>query len=94
MRAVRSCEAVTIRVSVRAEGGSIHPAVMAAQDHELLAGRGIPDARGLVARRRDDARPVGAEGGGADDIGMPAQDRDLLAGGRIPDARGACPRTR
>ena len=32
---------------------------MAAQDRDLLAGRRIPDAGGLVSRRRDDARPSG-----------------------------------
>jgi hypothetical protein len=48
----------------------------------------IPDAHGVVPRRRDDARPVGAEGDRIDGVLMPAQDRDLLAGGGVPDARG------
>jgi hypothetical protein len=33
----------------------------------------IPDAGGLVVRRRDDARPVGAEGGGIHDVVMAMQ---------------------
>jgi hypothetical protein len=37
---------------------------VAAQDRDFLAAGGVPDARGLVAWRRDDARAVGAEGGG------------------------------
>jgi hypothetical protein len=37
---------------------------MTAQDRDLIAARGMPDAGSLVRRRRDDARSVGAEGGG------------------------------
>ena len=44
---------------------------MTAQDRDLLGARSVPDAGGLVQRRRDDARPVGAEGGGIHDIVMP-----------------------
>ncbi len=62
-RAVLSSDAVTMRDPSGLKAAEQHPALMAAEDGDRLAGRGVPDARGLVIRRRDDARPVGAEGG-------------------------------
>jgi hypothetical protein len=44
---------------VRAEGGGPRAAFVPAQDRDLLAGGGVPDPRGLVVGRRDDALPVG-----------------------------------
>src|SRR5580700_8237111 len=38
----------------------------------------VPDARGAVERRRDDACAVGAEGGGMHPALVSAQDRDFL----------------
>ena len=48
MRAVLSDDAVTMRDAVGAEGGGIHRVLVSAQDRDLLAGGGVPDARGLV----------------------------------------------
>jgi hypothetical protein len=58
-----------------------------ARDGDLLTCRGVPDTRGVVVGRRDDALPVGAEGGGPHAAFVPAQDRDLFAGGGVPDPR-------
>src|SRR5271166_3998103 len=54
----------------------------------------VPDARGPVIRRRDDARPVGAEGGGKDRTRVAAEDGDRLAGRGVPDARSLVVRRR
>jgi hypothetical protein len=59
---------------------------MSLQDRDLLAGRGVPDARSVVVRAGDDAVVV-AEGGGIRRPAISLQDRDLLAGRGVPDAR-------
>ena len=58
MRAVLSHDAVTMRDPSGLNAAEVTQSSMAAEDGDLLAGRGVPDARGLVQRRRDDARPV------------------------------------
>ena len=47
MRAVPSADAVTMR-KPSGKGGGIHTALVSAQDRDFLAGRRLPDARGLV----------------------------------------------
>ena len=70
MRAVLSCDAVTMRVpsglKAAAMDGSSWPLTVA----DRLAARGVPDARRLVGRRGDDALAVGAERCGNDGILM------------------------
>src|SRR5438128_5018274 len=61
---------------------------MAAQDRDLRCARDIPDAGGLVRRRRDDACSVGAEGRGHHRAIMAAQDRNLRCARGVPDVRG------
>src|SRR5260370_1091383 len=66
---------------------------MTTQDRDLLGGRGVPEAGGLVPWRRGGARPGGAERGGTHQstIKAPdaAQDRGLRGprGGRQSGAR-------
>ena len=83
-RRARSChhDAVTMRDPSGLKAADMTQVLVAAQDGDLLAGRGVPDARGLVRRRRDDARPVGAEGGGRDTALVAAED----ARSRLPVA--------
>ena len=47
MRAVLSCDAVTMRDPSGLKAADYTPALVAAQDRDLLAGRGVPDAGGL-----------------------------------------------
>jgi hypothetical protein len=54
----------------------------------------VPDARGLVVRRRHHPLAIDAERRGAHRAAMAFQDGGLLAALRIPDARGAVPRRR
>ena len=49
MRAVLSTDAVTMRDPSGLKAAEDTGALMAAQDRDLLAGRGVPDAGGLVA---------------------------------------------
>ncbi len=59
MRAVLSSDAVTTR-RPSGENAALTTAVgVSVQPHELPARRNIPDARGLIGRRRDDAPPIG-----------------------------------
>ena len=67
---------------------------MSAQNRDLRAGRGVPDARSLVVRRGDDARTVRAESGKVQIACVSMQDADLLAGRSIPDPGGPVPRRR
>ena len=92
MWAVLSRDAVTTRDPSGLKAVGVHGALMAAQDRGLPAVRGVPDAGGLVTRRRDDARAVAAEGGGEHLPVMAAQDRDLLGGYGVPDAGGVVSR--
>ena len=48
MRAVLSPDAVTMRDPSGLKAADTHEVVMAAQDRDLLGGRGVPDAGGLV----------------------------------------------
>ena len=48
MRAVLSPDAVTMRDPSGLKAAEFTRAVMAAQDRDLLGGRGVPDAGGLV----------------------------------------------
>jgi hypothetical protein len=59
---------------------------MTTQDGDFVAGRGVPNAGGLIIRCRDDASSVGAEGGRIYIAIMPAKDRDFLARRGVPDA--------
>ena len=93
-RAVLSSDAVTMRDPSGLKAAEFDRALVAAENSDRRAGRGVPDACGLVRRRRDDARPVGAEGGGIDAILVAAEDGDRLAGRGVPDARGVVIRRR
>ncbi len=64
MRAVLSSDAVTMREPSGLNAAEQTQPLVVAQNGDLLGGRGVPDARGLVVRRGDDARAVGAERGG------------------------------
>ena len=64
---------------------------MAAQDHELLAGGGVPQPGGVVIGRGEHARAVGREHGRGDPILMAAQDPQLLARGGVPQPGGLVP---
>ena len=79
---------------VGAEGGGIETDQMAAQDGDCRAGRGVPDAGGLVVGRGDDAPAIGAEGGAGDQALVAAEDGDRRAGRGVPDARGIVIRRR
>ena len=60
MRAVLSYDAVTMRRPVGREGGGIDGSAVARSATAICAaGRGIPDARGLVVRRGDEPLPSG-----------------------------------
>ena len=48
MRAVLSHDAVTMRVPSGLKAAELTDVLVPAQDRDLLAGRGVPDARGLV----------------------------------------------
>ncbi len=67
---------------------------MAFQDGDLLAALRIPDARGVVRRRRHHPLAIAAERALSHGAGMAFQDGDLLAALRIPDARGVVLRRR
>ena len=83
MRAVLSLDAVTMRDPSGLKAAEF-TALMAAQDRDLLATGGVPDAGGPILRRRDDARPIGAEGGGIHLALWRLQNRDLLATRGVP----------
>src|SRR5262249_22264633 len=59
------------------------------EDGDLLAALRIPDARGVVVRRRYHPLAVAAERCPRHWAGMSFQDRHLLAALRIPDAPGS-----
>ena len=48
MRAVLSSDAVTMRDPSGLNAAEITASLMASEDDDLLAGRGVPDAGGLV----------------------------------------------
>ena len=54
-RAVLSKDAVTMRDPSGLNAADLTQLLVAAEDGDRLAGRGVPDARGLVVRRGDDA---------------------------------------
>src|SRR5262249_53579343 len=58
--------------------------LLAAQQQDLLARLGGPDAGGVVPRGGGDAAAVGAERGGDDAVGVAAEDAHLLAGLDVP----------
>ena len=64
---------------------------MSAQDRDLLAGRGVPDARGLSHDAVTMREPSGLKAAEVTPLLVAAQDRDLLAGRGVPDARGLVP---
>ena len=76
-----------MRAPSRAECGVHHPVLMAAQDHEQVAGCGIPDTRRLVFRCGDDAASVRAESRGLTRGLVTAQDHQRWPFAAIPDAR-------
>ena len=61
---------------------------MAAQDRDLLGGRGVPDAGGLVPDAVTMRDPSGLKAAELTRVVMAAQDRDLLGGRGVPDAGG------
>src|SRR5580700_963222 len=61
---------------------------MSTQDSDLLSRHGVPNARGLVIRRRDDALAIGTKRGGGHTALVSAQNDDLFACDGIPDSRG------
>jgi hypothetical protein len=78
--AVLSDDAVTMRDPSGLKAAEITWPSWPRRTAIFRGGRGVPDAGGLVPRRRDDARPLGAEGGGNHCAVMAAQDRGLLGG--------------
>ena len=67
---------------------------MAGQHGELRTRVHIPNARGLVKRRGDDARAVGRVRGEIDVVAMAGQHGELRIRARIPNARGLVLRRR
>jgi hypothetical protein len=61
---------------------------MSAQNHNLIACGGVPNARRTVGRRCDHARSIGTEGDGIYIKGVPLHHGKLPAGHSIPDANG------
>ena len=74
--------------SVEAEADGMNLAGMSRQYDELLRSDGIPNAYGIVPRRRGDAASVGAKGSVIDQIQMPSKNPKFLTRRRVPYPRG------
>ena len=85
--AVLSSEAVMTRVP-SGEKVADPTKSLTAQDSDFLAGRGVPQPRGIVIGGGDDARPVRREGGTPNRNFVAAQDSDLRARRGVPQPRG------
>src|ERR1700738_3516483 len=72
----------------------IMPLLVPAQQSDFLARRSFPNARGPVARSRNNESPVGAEGSRAHNVPMSEEAGNLVAGRSFPNARGTIVRHR
>src|SRR5258708_2665149 len=79
-------------LAVWTECGAEDSSIFLAGSEGLAAG-GVPDARGPVIRRGDDALAIQAERGAADTLFMPAEGGEEFVAGGVPDARGLVPRS-
>src|SRR5262249_54859646 len=73
--------------AIRGEDDRKHPALMAVEPSEFLAGRDLPQANGLVQSAGGQRLAVGREGNGINGVlGMPRKHADCLPRRRIPEA--------
>jgi hypothetical protein len=69
------------------EGGAVDGARVSFEAYEQLASRHLPQPRGVVPGRGDDARPVRAEGGAQDPARVAFEGGERLARRRLPQPR-------